>query len=71
ADPGDEKTHEIRARVYAIRARAETSTMSRGVFTWAAAESRSKITGADLLDVYHDITDGRLWWPPGERPSTR
>ncbi|MFB9250893.1 alkyl sulfatase dimerization domain-containing protein [Sphaerisporangium melleum] len=64
ADPGDPKVHEIRARVYTLRVRQETSTMSRGVYTWAAAESRSVTTGQDLLDVYHEIAGGRLWWVP-------
>ncbi|MFC7381075.1 alkyl sulfatase dimerization domain-containing protein [Sphaerisporangium rhizosphaerae] len=64
ADPSDRKVHEIRARVYTLRVRQETSTMSRGVYTWAAAESRSVTTGKDLLDVYHEIAGGQMWWVP-------
>jgi alkyl sulfatase BDS1-like metallo-beta-lactamase superfamily hydrolase len=66
AEPDDHKVHEIRARVYALRVHEEPSTMARGIYTWAAAESRSKITGVDLLDVYHEINDGRMWWIPAE-----
>ncbi|WP_214413118.1 alkyl sulfatase dimerization domain-containing protein [Sphaerisporangium fuscum] len=64
AAPADAQVHEIRARVYTLRVRQETSTMSRGVYTWAAAESRSAITGADLLDVYQEIASGAMWWVP-------
>ena len=64
ADPRDHKVHEIRARVYTLRVQQETSAMSRGVYTWAAAESRSVITGKDLLDVYHEIAGGQMWWVP-------
>ncbi|GII60573.1 MBL fold metallo-hydrolase [Sphaerisporangium krabiense] len=64
AGPGDHKLHEIRARVYTLRARQETSIMARGVYTWAAAESRSVTSGEDLLDVYQEIAGGRVWWVP-------
>ncbi len=69
ADPGDHKVHEIRARVYTLRVQRETSTMSRGVYTWAAAESRSVTTHKDLLDVYHEIASGQMWWVPRAQSS--
>ncbi|MEW9532322.1 alkyl sulfatase dimerization domain-containing protein [Microbispora sp. NPDC049125] len=68
ADPEDHKVHEIRALVYAMRVQQEPGAIARGVFAWAAAESRSKITGLDLLDVYHEVAGGRMWWLPS---STR
>ncbi|MEV6985953.1 alkyl sulfatase dimerization domain-containing protein [Sphaerisporangium sp. NPDC051017] len=69
ADPHDHKVHEIRARVYTLRVRQETSAMARGVYTWAAAESRSVITSKDLLDVYQEIAGGHMWWVPPAGPA--
>ena len=40
ADPDLEAAHETRAEVNERRTAAEASTMARGVFSWAAAESR-------------------------------
>lgn len=72
AEPDDHKIHEIRARVYALRVQQERGAMARGVYAWAAAESRSKVTGCDLLDVYHEVSDGRMWWIPAhDRPQDR
>ena len=39
ADPGDEGVRRARQQVFAARAARATSTMARGVFTWAANES--------------------------------
>ncbi len=64
AEPDDHKVHEIRARVYALRVQQEPGAIARGIYAWAAAESRSKVTGSDLLDVYHEVADGRMWWIP-------
>ncbi len=44
AGPDDATAHAARAEVYEARAKAEDSLMARGIFTWAAAESR-KATG--------------------------
>jgi glyoxylase-like metal-dependent hydrolase (beta-lactamase superfamily II) len=41
AAPDDETAHRVRAEVFAARADAEASTMSKGIFSWAAAESRA------------------------------
>jgi alkyl sulfatase BDS1-like metallo-beta-lactamase superfamily hydrolase len=41
ADPSLDAAQDARARVNERRATAEASTMSRGVFSWAAAQSRS------------------------------
>jgi alkyl sulfatase BDS1-like metallo-beta-lactamase superfamily hydrolase len=39
ARPDSARAHEMRARVYAARVAAETSTMAKGVFGWAVRES--------------------------------
>ena len=39
ADPADEGVQRARQQVFAARAARATSTMARGVFTWAANES--------------------------------
>jgi alkyl sulfatase BDS1-like metallo-beta-lactamase superfamily hydrolase len=48
AAPADPGVHAVRAAVFAQRAGEELSTMSKGVFSWAAAESQAKLaqTGA-------------------------
>lgn len=66
AEPENRKVHEIRALVYAMRVQQERGSIARGVYAWAAAESRSKTTGMDLLDVYHDVAEGRMWWLPSK-----
>ncbi|MEU4406081.1 alkyl sulfatase dimerization domain-containing protein [Streptosporangium sp. NPDC023963] len=40
AAPDDAALHRVRAEVFAARAESEASLMARGVFTWAAEESR-------------------------------
>jgi alkyl sulfatase BDS1-like metallo-beta-lactamase superfamily hydrolase len=42
AAPDDAAVHAARAEVYEQRVAAEASTMSKGVFAWAAAESRRR-----------------------------
>ncbi|MDQ1511007.1 MAG: hypothetical protein QOG50_2851 [Actinomycetota bacterium] len=39
ASPDDAGVHAVRAEVFGVRARAEASTMSKGIFSWAAHES--------------------------------
>jgi alkyl sulfatase BDS1-like metallo-beta-lactamase superfamily hydrolase len=48
--PQDKAVHELRARIYAARTAAESSTMSRGIFRAAALESaaRAEITLPEL-----------------------
>ena len=43
AAPDSAEVHRIRAEVYEQRAAAEASTMSRGIFGWAASESRQRV----------------------------
>lgn len=42
AAPDDAGVHRVRSRVFAKRAAVERSTMSKGIFRWAAAESEEK-----------------------------
>jgi alkyl sulfatase BDS1-like metallo-beta-lactamase superfamily hydrolase len=39
--PDDPGIHRVRAEVFGRRAAAEASTMSRGIFAWAATESKA------------------------------
>jgi alkyl sulfatase BDS1-like metallo-beta-lactamase superfamily hydrolase len=41
AEPHDKAVHAVRAEVFAARAREEASTMSKGIYSWAAQESKS------------------------------
>jgi alkyl sulfatase BDS1-like metallo-beta-lactamase superfamily hydrolase len=43
AAPDDEGVHKVRSEVFGRRARAEASTMSKGVFSWAAHESDQRL----------------------------
>lgn len=45
AAPEDAGVHNVRAKVFEARVAAETSTMAKGIFGWAARESRSQISG--------------------------
>ena len=47
ADPQNAEVHNIRAEVYEKRALHEDSLMARGIFTWAAGESRSAANDPD------------------------
>jgi alkyl sulfatase BDS1-like metallo-beta-lactamase superfamily hydrolase len=42
AAPGDKGVHSARAEVFARRAQEEASTMSKGIFSWAAHESEEQ-----------------------------
>jgi alkyl sulfatase BDS1-like metallo-beta-lactamase superfamily hydrolase len=42
AAPDDRGVHAVRAEVFGTRANAERSTMSKGVFSWAAQESKER-----------------------------
>ncbi|MFD3658083.1 alkyl sulfatase dimerization domain-containing protein [Streptomyces sp. NPDC058620] len=59
AAPADVDVARIRARVYAERAAAETSTMARGVFNWASAESAAVAEGTDLETELTRSPEGR------------
>jgi alkyl sulfatase BDS1-like metallo-beta-lactamase superfamily hydrolase len=42
AAPNDKGVHAVRAEVFGERAREEASTMSKGIYSWAAHESKHK-----------------------------
>jgi alkyl sulfatase BDS1-like metallo-beta-lactamase superfamily hydrolase len=45
AAPDDTGVHQVRAAVFGRRAEVEASTMAKGVFAWAAGESRKRSSG--------------------------
>jgi alkyl sulfatase BDS1-like metallo-beta-lactamase superfamily hydrolase len=51
AAPEDREIAAVRADVYARRAANEHSTMAKGVFAWAASESRAQAAGRDMFEV--------------------
>ncbi|MEV7570868.1 alkyl sulfatase dimerization domain-containing protein [Streptomyces tanashiensis] len=59
AAPADAEVARIRARVYETRAGRETSTMARGVFHWAAAESAAVAEGTDVTTELTRSAAGR------------
>lgn len=59
AAPEDRAIAEVRGQVYALRAEAESSTMARGIFGWAAAESRAKASGTRIHEALALTADGR------------
>ncbi len=59
AAPDDRSVAAARAEVYGARAAAETSTMARGVFAWAAAESAAVVHGTDVATELTRTPEGR------------
>lgn len=59
AAPEDVRAHEARDTVYAARAKAERSTMAKGIFAWTAAESRARTTGSDTLEQLSTLAGRR------------
>lgn len=59
AAPADREVARIRAEVFARRAERETSTMARGVFNWAAAESAAVAAGTDVATELTRSDEGR------------
>ncbi|MER7980497.1 alkyl sulfatase dimerization domain-containing protein [Streptomyces sp. NPDC095817] len=59
AAPADREVARIRAEVFARRAEQETSTMARGVFNWASAESAAVAEGTDVTTELTRSDEGR------------
>ncbi|ARP68925.1 MBL fold metallo-hydrolase [Streptomyces pluripotens] len=59
AAPEDRAVARARAEVYGRRATSETSTMARGVFAWAAAESAAVAEGTDVKTELTRTEEGR------------
>jgi alkyl sulfatase BDS1-like metallo-beta-lactamase superfamily hydrolase len=51
AAPEDRDVAAIRGEVYAQRAGMESSTMAKGISTWASVESRARAQGREMLEV--------------------
>lgn len=62
AAPDDKDAHAARADVFAALEKAATSTMAKGVYAWAAAESRAVLAGDDLDSQLRARTAGRTRW---------
>ncbi|WP_028922562.1 alkyl sulfatase dimerization domain-containing protein [Pseudonocardia acaciae] len=62
ADDRDADAHAARAEVFTALEKAATSTMAKGVYAWAAAESRAVLAGDDLDAQLRAHTEGRLRW---------
>jgi alkyl sulfatase BDS1-like metallo-beta-lactamase superfamily hydrolase len=58
AAPDDTTAHQVRAEVFAARAEAEASTMSKGIFSWTAAESRLRAEQPDEADGRQSSSSG-------------
>ncbi|MGW7001946.1 alkyl sulfatase dimerization domain-containing protein [Streptomyces sp. NPDC054933] len=59
AAPEDRGIARVRAAVYGKRAATESSTMARGVFGWAAAESAAVAEGTDVATELTRTEEGR------------
>ncbi|WP_328745080.1 hypothetical protein OHT57_06520 [Streptomyces sp. NBC_00285] len=59
AAPADRQVARIRAEIFARRAGRETSTMARGIFNWAAAESAAVADGTDVATELTRSDEGR------------
>ncbi|MCQ4211040.1 alkyl sulfatase dimerization domain-containing protein [Streptomyces longispororuber] len=59
AAPADPEVARARAHVFTVRAGKETSTMARGVFAWAAAESAAVAEGTDVATELARTPEGR------------
>lgn len=62
ADPEDRAAHAARAEVFTALEKAATSTMAKGIYAWAAAESRAVLEGDDLDAQLREHTSGRARW---------
>lgn len=62
AAPEDEEAHAARAEVFAALEKNATSTMAKGVYSWAAAESRAVLDGDDLDAQLRAHVAGRTRW---------
>lgn len=58
ADPESRAVHAIRAAVFSELQTRATSTMSKGVYAWAASESEAAGQGRDTLDLLRERSKG-------------
>lgn len=62
ADPDSRPAHEARLEVFRTLEQASTSTMSKGVYGWAVAESRAFLDGSERGEVLKAKAAGRSRW---------
>ncbi|MDA3623948.1 MBL fold metallo-hydrolase [Saccharopolyspora sp. WRP15-2] len=62
AAPDDHTAHATRAEVFTALEKAATSTMAKGVYAWAAAESQAVLDGTDHAEQLRTRTAGRTRW---------
>lgn len=62
ADPEDHTARAACAEVFTALEKAATSTMAKGVYAWAAAESRAVLDGDDRDSQLRARTAGRTRW---------
>ncbi|WP_020663062.1 alkyl sulfatase dimerization domain-containing protein [Amycolatopsis benzoatilytica] len=62
AEPTGEIAHTARAEVFTALEKAATSTMAKGVYAWAAAESQAALDGADRDEHLRLRAAGRTRW---------
>lgn len=62
AAPDDANAHQARAEVFAGLEQHATSTMAKGIYAWAAAESRAMLEGDDRATQLRAHTAGRTRW---------
>ncbi|PRZ43971.1 metallo-beta-lactamase superfamily protein [Antricoccus suffuscus] len=60
AEPDNLDVHAIRAEIFGELRKRATSTMSKGVYAWAVAESTAKIQGRDTLDLIRENSEGKF-----------
>lgn len=58
--PDDPDVQQARADIFTELQRRATSTMSKGVYAWAVAESTAALQGKDVLDLVRERSDGRF-----------
>jgi alkyl sulfatase BDS1-like metallo-beta-lactamase superfamily hydrolase len=62
AAPEDASAHTVRAEVFTALEKAATSTMAKGIYAWASAESRAVLRGDDLAGQLRARVEGRTRW---------
>ncbi|CAG7579849.1 alkyl sulfatase dimerization domain-containing protein [Rhodococcus opacus] len=62
ADPQNRDSHQVRVDVFGQLEQGATSTMAKGVYGWAVAESRAFLDGSDHATELKAKTAGRARW---------
>ncbi|MFE5708452.1 alkyl sulfatase dimerization domain-containing protein [Rhodococcus koreensis] len=62
AEPNNPIAHQVRADVFTRLERDAPSTMAKGVYAWAVAESRAALEGTTRTTELRAMTTGRTQW---------